>query len=131
MLINRQHEINAVLSALASTFLIIASMLVIPFSLRVANSYHIKSRTPSSLQARESRFARLKLPLGVYLYVPKNGRILDGDMNATIETAAEATMNLSGVDLSSSRKGHWSAVRTDPKLFSSFSLNIRRQAHEL
>jgi hypothetical protein len=46
-----------------------------------------------------SKFAKLKLPLGFSVEVPKNWWIFDSDSNSTIETAAEAAMNLSGIEL--------------------------------
>lgn len=62
------------------------------------------SRVGSAPARQESRFTRLRLPLGVSVEVPKNWRLLDGDINATIETASEAAMNLSGVDLGNGTK---------------------------
>jgi len=50
-------------------------------------------------RSRDSKFAKLKLPLGVSVEVPKNWWILDSDSNSTIETAAEAAMNLSGIEI--------------------------------
>ena len=58
----------------------------------------------SLLPARGSNFAKLKLPLGVSVEVPKNWRLLDGDINTTIETAAEAAMNLAGIELPRGKK---------------------------
>ncbi|MBA3805861.1 MAG: hypothetical protein H0X14_09160 [Acidobacteria bacterium] len=70
---------------------------------RQASPQHAIS-SASPLPAQDSNFAKLKLPLGVSVEVPKNWRLLDGDINATIETAAEAALNLSGVDLPKGKK---------------------------
>ena len=46
----------------------------------------------------------MKLPLGVSVEVPKNWRILDGETNSTIETAAEASLNLANANLPTGKK---------------------------
>jgi hypothetical protein len=56
------------------------------------------------IPARDSKFAKLKLPLGVSVEVPKNWWIFDSDTNSTIETAAEAAMNLSGIELTKGKQ---------------------------
>lgn len=53
----------------------------------------------STLPLQDSKFARLKLPLGVSVEVPKNWWLLSGDINTNIETMSEAAMNLSGLQL--------------------------------
>ena len=52
-----------------------------------------------SISTKDSKFRKLKLPLGVSVEVPKNWWVFDSDMNSNIETAAEAAMNLSDIEL--------------------------------
>lgn len=54
--------------------------------------------------AQDSKFAKLSLPLGVTVEVPKNWWLLSGDYNSTIETASEAIMNLAGYPLPAGKK---------------------------
>lgn len=54
--------------------------------------------------AHDSRFATLHLPLGVTVEVPKNWWLLGGDYNATIETAGEAALNLTGFQMPTGKK---------------------------
>jgi len=68
----------------------------------------------SPLPARDSRFAILKLPLGVSIHVPKNWRLLDGDFNATIETGAEAAMRLARIDLPEGQKVNLFRANSNP-----------------
>ena len=51
------------------------------------------------LHAEESKFAQLSLPHGVQIKVPKNWWILSGDLNTSIETAGEAALKLSGLEI--------------------------------
>ena len=53
----------------------------------------------TALPLQDSKFARLKLPLGVSVEIPKNWWLLSGDLNTNIETMSEAAMNLSGIEL--------------------------------
>jgi hypothetical protein len=55
-------------------------------------------------QTKDSRFTKLSLPLGVSVEVPKNWWLLNGDYNSSIETAAEAAMNLAGFPLPDGKK---------------------------
>jgi hypothetical protein len=67
-----------------------------------SSSVSLSESSPSpepSMPERDSKFAKLRLPLGVSVEVPKNWRIIDGDLNATIQTAAEAALNLSEIEL--------------------------------
>lgn len=52
----------------------------------------------------DAKFTKLNLPLGVSVEVPKNWRILDGETNSTIETVAEASLNLANVNLPTGKK---------------------------
>lgn len=54
--------------------------------------------TPAVL-ADETNYAQLSLPHGVRVKVPKNWWIVGKDMNATIATVQEATLEMSGVDI--------------------------------
>jgi hypothetical protein len=54
--------------------------------------------------AAESRFAKLTLPLGVTVEVPKNWRLLGGDYNTSVETAAEAALKLGGIPIPDGEK---------------------------
>lgn len=67
------------------------------------------------LPVQHSRFAKLKLPLGVSVEVPKNWWLLDGDINTNIETMAEAAMNLSGVELPKGKKVNLFRANSMPK----------------
>lgn len=78
---------------------LVASSIVVYLS---ACSVSSQGQPWSSLSQQEqsnSKFAKLKLPLGVSVEVPKNWWIFDSDSNSTIETAAEAAMNLSGIEI--------------------------------
>lgn len=73
----------------------------------LSSSVILSQNTPSpepSISSEDSKFTKLKLPLGVSVDVPKNWRILEGDLNSTIETTAEAVMSLSGVELPKGKK---------------------------
>lgn len=71
-----------------------------------SNLSPIPSPTPlaQTTQPSDAKFTKLKLPLGVSVEVPKNWRILDKETNSTIETAAEASLNLANVDLPTGKK---------------------------
>lgn len=73
------------------------------------------STFPVIAQAQDSKFATLSLPLGVRVDVPKNWWILSGDINASIETAGEAAINLIGADLPSGRKTNLFRANSMPK----------------
>ena len=73
-----------------------------------------ESAVGSSLPARHSRFALVKLPLGVSIEVPKNWRLLDGDFNTTIETAGEAVLNLAGIKLPTGQKANLFRANSNP-----------------
>lgn len=68
-----------------------------------------------SLPVQDSKFAKLRLPLGVSVEVPKNWWVLDGDINTNIETMAEAAMNLSGVELPKRKKVNLFRANSMPK----------------
>jgi hypothetical protein len=53
----------------------------------------------STLFSQESNFAEVKLPLGISVEVPKNWWVISGDIDATIEAAGEAMIDLSGIDV--------------------------------
>ena len=73
-----------------------------------------QSAVGSSLPARRSRFALIKLPLGIIIEVPKNWRLLDGDFNTTIETAGEAVLNLAGIKLPTGQKVNLFRANSNP-----------------
>ncbi len=52
----------------------------------------------------DTKFTKLKLPLGVSVEVPKNWRVFDSETNSTIETVAEASISLANVDINSRKK---------------------------
>lgn len=54
-------------------------------------------KKPSSLN--KSNFAQVKLPLGVSIKIPKNWWVISGDLKTTLEAAAEAALDLSGLDI--------------------------------
>jgi hypothetical protein len=66
------------------------------------------------LPARNSQFALVNLPLGVSIEAPKNWRLLDGDLNTTIETAGEAALRLSGIKLPASQKVNLFRANSNP-----------------
>lgn len=53
---------------------------------------------------QSSKFRKLILPLGVSVEVPKNWWIFDEELNSTLETSAEAALNLANVELPASKK---------------------------
>jgi len=63
----------------------------------------------------DSRFVKLRLPLNVSVEVPKNWWRLDGDFNASIETASEASLNLSGTSLPVAKKVNLFRANSMPK----------------
>lgn len=72
----------------------------------LSNSSSLKSSS-ASVQVTpppDTKFTKLRLPLGVSVEVPKNWRILDKETNSTIETSAEASLNLANADLSTGKK---------------------------
>lgn len=97
--------------------LITASLFFFPQIIGVAQNLtnHTQFSLTPSLPAQDSKFAKLKLPLGVSVEVPKNWWLLDGDMNTNIETAAEATLNLSGVELPKRKKVNLFRANSMPK----------------
>ena len=70
---------------------------------------------PVLAQSHDTRFAGLSLPLGVKVEVPTNWWILSGDINASIETAGEAAVNLAGLDVRSGRKTNLFRANSMPK----------------
>lgn len=74
----------------------------------------VENAVGSSLPARHSRFALVKLPLGIIIEVPKNWRLLDGDFNTTIETAGEAVLNLAGIKLPTGQKVNLFRANSNP-----------------
>ncbi len=73
-----------------------------------------ESTVGSSLPERHSRFALVKLPLGVSIEVPKNWRLLDGDFNTTIEAAGEAALSLVGIKLPTGQKVNLFRANSNP-----------------
>ena len=67
-----------------------------------------------SALADDSKFATLKLPLGVSVKVPKNWRNLEGDANTTIETFGEAALNLAGIELPTGKKVNLFRANSNP-----------------
>jgi hypothetical protein len=77
-----------------------------------------------SVFGEDSKFATVILPLGVSVKVPKNWRILDGDANTTIETATEAQLNLSKIDLPTRKKLNlFRANSNPPTTYASIAIN--------
>ena len=68
-----------------------------------------------TLPLQDSRFARLKLPLGVSVEIPKNWWLLSGDINTNIETMSEAAMNLSGIELPKGKRVNLLRANSMPK----------------
>lgn len=66
------------------------------------------------LPPRNSKFARVDLPMDVSIEVPRNWRLLDGEINTTIETAGEAAMNLAGVELPAGQKINLFRANSNP-----------------
>jgi hypothetical protein len=85
----------------AFVFLVGSSLAVYPSVCSVSSQGQPSSSLLQQDQrsSSDSNFAKLKLPLGVSVEVPKNWWIFDSDSNSTIETFAEATMNLSGIEI--------------------------------
>ena len=73
-----------------------------------------ESAVGSSLPARNSRFALVNLPLGVSIEAPKNWRLLDGDLNTTIEAAGEAALSLAGIKLPTGQKVNLFRANSNP-----------------
>lgn len=67
------------------------------------NSLKRNSPEQSSIQPN-SKFTKLNLPLGVSVEVPKNWWILGDEINSTIETSAEAALNLANIELPVGKK---------------------------
>lgn len=97
--------------------LITALLFLFPQIIGVAQNLpnHTQFSLTPSLPAQDSKFAKLKLPLGVSVEVPKNWWLLDGDMNTNIETAAEAALNLSGIELPKRKKVNLFRANSMPK----------------
>ncbi|MBN2137344.1 MAG: hypothetical protein JW720_06035 [Sedimentisphaerales bacterium] len=98
--------------------------------LRTAQGESSARRTPTGLGgedavgSRDSRFAVVRLPLGVSIEVPKNWWLLDGDINSTIETAGEAVMNLAGIELPATQKVNlFRANSNPPTTYASIAIN--------
>lgn len=70
------------------------------------SSSSIASSSPmvQTISPPDTKFTKLKLPLGVSVEVPKNWRILDKETNSTIETSAEAALNLANAELPKGKK---------------------------
>lgn len=80
--------------------------------------------TEPSISIKDSKFRKLKLPLGVSVEVPKNWWVFDSDMNSTIETAAEAAMNLSDIELPTGKKVNLFRANSMPKTtFAGIAIN--------
>lgn len=58
----------------------------------------------SHVQADESKFAQLYLPLGVQIKVPKDWWVLDKDTNSSIDTMAEASLHLAGLEIAPNKE---------------------------
>jgi hypothetical protein len=71
----------------------------------------------------------LKLPFGVSVEVPKNWWIIDSDTNSTIETAAEAAMNLSGITLTNAKEVTLFRANSKPKTtYAALAIKLRKSA---
>lgn len=92
----------------------------------LSNSSSITSSSPAVqiTLPSDTKFTKLKLPLGVSVEVPKNWRILDKETNSTIETAAEATLNLTNVDVQSGKKVNLFRANSVPQTtYASIAIN--------
>jgi len=89
-----------------------------------SNQQYRELSTPSSqlvshseeivLGPRDSRFALIRLPLGISIEVPENWFVIDGEINTTIETGGEAVYRLTGMDLPTSKKVNLFRANSSP-----------------
>ncbi len=106
--------------------LTIASLFLFSQVLSVAQNppHHTQLSLTRAASVQDSRFAKLSLPLGVSVEVPKNWLRLDGDINATIEATAEAAMNLSGIELPRGKKVNLFRATSMPRTtYASIAIN--------
>ena len=66
-------------------------------------------------QANESQFATVKLPHGIEFQLPKTWWLIGKDFNAVIETAAQAVLDLSGIQTSDRTETNLIAANSMPK----------------
>jgi hypothetical protein len=79
----------------------------------------------NGLSPRDSRFALIKLPLGISIEVPKNWLVIDGELNTTIETGGEAIYRLTGMELPTSQKVNlFRANSSPPTTYASIAINV-------
>lgn len=93
-----------ILSVLAGFYYLLASSRRMAEPLSFTKMEQVEVPRSKSLRPSDSKFATINLPLGLQVAVPKNWRILDGNLNTTIETASEAALQLSGNDIQTVRK---------------------------
>ncbi len=82
-----------------SIFSVLLKVCLVFFSQVCIAQHYAQFSLATALPVQDSKFAKLKLPLGVSLEVPKNWAVLNRDMSTNIETMSEAAMNLSGIEL--------------------------------
>lgn len=72
-----------------------------------------------------TNFKKLHLPHGVELEVPRNWRIIGGDDNTNIETAGEAALNLSGVQIPPDKKVNLFRANSMPETtYAAIAINL-------
>jgi len=69
----------------------------------------------NGLSSRDSRFALIRLPLGISIEVPKNWQVLNSDINTTIETAEEAAGRIKGIELPAVQKVNLFRANSNPR----------------
>lgn len=85
------------------------------FAIRPTKLAAITTNLLFAKPSTNSRFVTLKLPFNVSVEVPKNWWRLDGDINASIETASEASLNLSETYLPVAKKVNLFRANSMPK----------------
>ena len=78
----------------------------------------------NAVGSHDSRFALIRLPMGISIEVPKNWLVLEGDINTTIETAGEAAYRLTGMELPARQKVNlFRANSNPPTTYASIAIN--------
>jgi hypothetical protein len=75
----------------------------------------------------DTNFVQVKLATGITLDLPRNWWLIQGELNKTIETSAQAALDLSGIDMGERKDINLIAANCLPKsMYASVRVNVRR-----
>ena len=75
----------------------------------------------------DTNFVNVKLATGITLDLPRNWWLIQGELNKTIETSAQAVLDLSGIDMGERKDINLIAANCQPKfMYASVRVNVLR-----